>query len=208
MRKYKGLFITFEKSAEGLGGTTQSLQLQENMKRAGINSVLTREPGGTQVGQKLREILKYEKGLSRATELFLQMADRSQHYKEVLKPALKAGKVVISDRFFDSTLMYQGSGAGWKAAFLWRLHQATTGMLIPDLTFVLDGQPHRAMNENDNFEGRGEDYLRRVHDKILGLASKSNRYVILNGNQSIADLAEEIFNVVKTRFPEFFSSTG
>lgn len=206
MRKHKGIFITIEKSAEGLGGTTQSLRLERNMKRAGITTVLTKEPGGTQVGQKLRDIfLDPNLDLSKATELFIMMADRSQHYKEVLKPSLKSGKVVISDRYFDSTLAYQGSGRGWKTAFLWRLHQATTGMLLPDLTIVLDDVPHRPLRKTDRMESAGKEFHKRIHDSMLHLASKSNRYVVLDANGSEDDLAEEILNLVKSRFPEVFS---
>lgn len=205
MRSHKGVFITFEKTAEGLGGTTQARRLHESLKGAGIENVLTREPGGTPLGQELRKLMldpQYE--LSKAAELFIMMADRSQHYKEVLKPSLKAGKVVISDRYFDSTLVYQGSAQGWKTSFLLRLHQATTGMLFPDLTIVLDGTPHRLLSTEDRLEGMGTDFHNRVKAGMLYFAGKSNRYVVLNANQTEEELAEQILKIVKERFPNLF----
>jgi dTMP kinase len=201
----KGLFITIEKTREGLGGTTLSQNLHEQLNRAGMETVLTKEPGGTPVGQKLRELLlSTEWELSNAARLFIQMADRSQHYKEVLKPALKEGKIVVSDRYFDSTLVYQGSAAGWKTAFLLRLHQAATGMLLPDLTIVLDGTPYRELG-NDALEGKGEEFHRKVHDGMLYFASKSDRYVIVNTNQSEETVTSEVLRIVKERFPERFN---
>lgn len=200
MRSHKGFFITFEKTKEGLGGTTQANHLADNLKKAGYDVVLTKEPGGTELGQHLRQILLDPKQkLSKATELFLQLADRSQHYKEVLKPSLKAGKIVISDRYFDSTLAYQGAGSGWKSAFLWRLHQAATGSLLPDLTFILHGTPFRERDLNDRFERKGEDFHMRVERTMLHLAAKGGRYVLLNANQDEQELANEILALALER---------
>lgn len=162
----KGFMITFESTAEGVGKTTQARRLCEALREAGHDVLLTREPGGTDVGKQLREILltprAKEQELSKATELFLMFADRAQHYVEVLKPALKSGKIVVCDRFFDSTLTYQGRGRGWKTAFLYRLHQAATGGLLPDLTFVLDGTPHHENLNPDRFEREGSDFFEKV----------------------------------------------
>jgi len=203
MRKPKGIFITFESTAEGLGKSTQAQRLYENLKSAGYDVVLTREPGGTELGKQIREILltprPKEQELSKATELFLYQADRAQHYKEVLKPALKAGKIVISDRYFDSTLVYQGNGRGWKTAFLWRLHHATTGSLLPDLTIVLDGTTYRQSPNEDRIEQLGEDFFAKVKRGILHLASKSDRYVVLDANVDETDLANQILAVVRER---------
>jgi dTMP kinase len=131
------------------------------------------------------------------------MADRSQHYKEVLKPSLKEDKVVISDRYFDSTLVYQGSAQGWKTAFLLRLHHATTGMLLPDLTLVLDGTPHIDKSNGDRLERKGAEFHQRVRDGMLYFASKSDRYVIVNANQPEKVVAEQIWSIVKERFPKY-----
>lgn len=199
MRNHKGLFITFEKTKEGLGGSTQSLLLAECLTVWGYDVVLTREPGGTELGKQLRQMLLHGENLSKATELFLQMADRAQHYKEVLKPALRSGKIVISDRFFDSTLQYQGAGRGWKTAFLWRLHHATTGSLVPDITFVLDGKPHREVPNKDRLEGESEEFKGRIEQFMRFQAGKDTRYAVINANQSIDAVTEDILRVIDER---------
>jgi dTMP kinase len=202
MRSHKGLFISFEKTKEGLGGTTQAQQVAKALRRAGYEVVLTNEPGGTEFGQQIRSILLNPRNkLSKATELFLFMADRSQHYKEVLKPALKDGKIVICDRYFDSTLVYQGAGRGWKNALLWRLHHATTGSLLPNLTVVLDGEPHinRAENNPDRIEGEGTLFFDKVRSAMLHLTTKDERYVVMNANVDANTLTENILGVINER---------
>lgn len=200
MKNHRGLFITFESTKEGLGKTTQATLLAESLRRDGYEVVLTKESGGTDIGQQIRQILKYSKhDLSKATELFLQLADRAQHYKEVLKPSLKEGKIVISDRYFDSTLIYQGAGRGWKNALLWRLHHATTGSLLPDLTYVLDGESFRAMDSNDRFEREGTLFFEKVRNAMLHLTTKDNRYVLLNANVDAGVLAKQIRSVIDDR---------
>ena len=205
MRKHKGFFITIEGTAEGIGKTTQAQHLYENLKKAGYDVILTKHPGGTELGRKLREILltprPKEQELSKATELFLFYADYAQNYKETIKPALKARKIVVCDRFLDTTLAYQGSGRGWKTAFLLRLHHAATGSLLPDLTFVLDGTPHRGKPNDDRFEKLGSDFFRRVRSGMLHFAKKSDRYVVMNANVDETELAQAIFNIVKDRLP-------
>jgi dTMP kinase len=209
MGKFKGIFITFEKTAERLGGTTQAELLYHKLLGMGVDAVLTKEPGGTAIGTVLANLLKNPCAeMSKATELFLFMADRSQHYKEVLKPNLKAGKVVISDRYYDSTLVYQGYGRGWKTAFLWRLHQATTGSLLPDLTVVMDGVPHQdisALEDADRIEKAGDSFHLKVKEGMLHLAKKDNRYILVNANRSKEDIADEILTIVLNRFPAHFS---
>jgi dTMP kinase len=210
MRRHRGFFISFESTAEGLGKTTQTRHLVNNLKAAGHDVVATREVGGTPVGSKIREIfLDPANDLSKATELFLVMADRAQHYKEVLKPELKAGKIVVSDRFFDSTLVYQGSARGWKTALLWRLHQAAAGALLPDLTIVLDGTPFREQPNNDRFETLGADFFSKVKRGMLHLAGKSERYVLLNANESDeTELAQKIHKIVAERMTNYMTESN
>jgi dTMP kinase len=180
MRSHKGLFITIEKTREGLGGTTLAANLAEELRSQGYEVVLTRESGGTPLGVQIRAILKDpNQKLSKATELFLQLADRAQHYKEVLKPGLRDGKIVISDRYFDSTLMYQGAGRGWKTALLWRLHHATTGSLLPNLTIVLDGTPFRTLDNKDRFE-MDNDFQVRAEQFLRYYATKDARFAVLD----------------------------
>lgn len=202
MRNHKGLFISIEGTKEGLGKSTQARQVAKALRRDGYEVVLTREPGGTEFGQQVRSILlNPENKLSKATELFLFMADRAQHYKEVLKPALKEGKIVICDRYFDSTLVYQGAGRGWKNAFLWRLHHATTGSLLPNLTVVLDGESHidRAENNPDRIEGEGTLFFEKVKNTMLHLTTKDTRYVVVNANVEAEMLTRDILQVIHER---------
>lgn len=203
VRSHKGLFITFEGTSEGIGKSTQAELLTERLRNEGYEVVLTKEPGGTVFGQQIRSILldPRNKQLSKATELFLFMADRSQHYKEVIKPALKDGRIVICDRYFDSTLVYQGAGRGWKSAFLWRLHHATTGSLLPDLTVILDGVPHinRAENNPDRIEAEGTLFFDKVRNAMLHLATKDKRYAVLVANVDEKMLNQQVMELIETR---------
>jgi dTMP kinase len=176
------------------------MRLAYKLADMGYDVVLTRESGGTHLGKQLREmLLNPDNQLSKATELFLQMADRAQHYKEVLKPALRSGKIVISDRYFDSTLQYQGAGRGWKAALLWRLHHATTGSLLPDITFVLDGTSHREVPNDDRFEQEHEEFKGRIEQFMRLQATKDKRYALINANQSINEVSDEILRILDER---------
>lgn len=202
----RGVFITIEKTGDGLGGTTQSRLLYENLKRLGHKAILTKELGGTAIGQKLREmVLNPSTDLAPATVLFLIMADRAQHYYEVLQPYLEDGYFVISDRYYDSTLAYQGAGCGWKTDLLEQLHHTATGLLFPDLTFVLDGIPHRSRSQDDRFEKMDDSFYERVRNKMLELAHSHPRYHLLNANIPQNELSVQIFAEVKRRFPEYFS---
>lgn len=173
-----------------------------SLREAGYVVTLTREPGGTAFGQQIRDILlDPSNNLSKATELFLFLADRAQNYKEVIKPSLKAGHVVISDRYFDSTLVYQGAGRGWKSGLLWRLHHVTTGSLLPDLTIVLDGVPHidRQAERPDRIEAENQTFFERVRGAMLHQASKEKRYAIVNANVDIATLGRRILDIIHER---------
>lgn len=202
LKKKHGIFITFEGTAEGVGKTTQAHLLFEKLRLLGVKTVLTREPGGTEVGKQLREILLHHPGkLSKACEVLLFQADRAQNYKEVLKPALLSGKVVICDRYIDSTLVYQGAGRGWRLDELWKLHQLATNGLLPDLTVVLAGTSHKAPELNDRFEKLSNtNFFTRVRDGLLRQASTAERYKVLNANQPKQELADQILRIVQERF--------
>lgn len=205
----RGLFITIEKTADRLGGSTQAVRLAKQLQTMGIHNVTqTREPGGSELGEMLREILLYYKGnLAKATELFLFMADRAQHYEEVLKPALEKGYIVICDRFFDSTLSYQGAARGWDTDTLYQLHQLTTYGLFPDVTFVLHGKPHRPRSKEDRIERESDEFFERVKNRMLELASSSDRYVLLNANQPPEKITQQMVDVLKERFPHIFPAS-
>lgn len=202
VRSHRGLFISFEGTSEGIGKTTQARLLAETLRSEGYDVVLTRDPGGTKVGQLIRQILLDPTNkLSKATELFLFLADRAQHYKEVLKPSLKQGKIVICDRYFDSTLVYQGAGRGWKTTFLRRLHHATTGSLYPDLTLVLDGTPHinRAENNPDRIESEGTLFFETIRNAMLKLSTKDKRFAVICANDDAKALAIRIREIIDDR---------
>ena len=136
----RGIFLTIE-GIDGSGKTTQALLLKDYLKKHKSRQViLTREPGGTKAGEMIRKILLKKSGvdITPLTELLLYEADRTQHLKEVITPALKEGKIVISDRFFDATLAYQGFGRGVDLKLIKKIDELICRKLIPDLTLFLD----------------------------------------------------------------------
>jgi dTMP kinase len=194
MQKFKGFLITLE-GRDGLGKSTQAQLLADALQDRGYPVVLTREPGGTPAGRELRKIiLDPAYNLSKAALMLLYQADRAQHYKEVLKPNLKAGKIVISDRFLDSTLVYQGHGLGWSLPLLYRLHNATTGMLMPDLTFILDGTSFKALG-TDTLEALGNDFQKDLREGYLNLAATSPRYKVIPANQPVEYVSDLILSL-------------
>ncbi len=196
----RGMLITFEKTRDGLGGTTQAKHLAERLKKEGYEVVLTHEPGGTEIGKTIRQIVKHYPGeLGRATELLLFQADRAQHYKEVLKPSLLSGKIILCDRYFDSTLVYQGAGRGWNDAILWKLHKIATNLLLPDLTFVLDGTPPHRPPDVSRFEKLPDKFFERVREGMLKQAKTASRYTVIEANAPEEDIAAAIFDIVKYR---------
>ena len=132
-----GTFITFE-GVDGAGKTTQVHRLE---KALGKNVVVTREPGGTIISERIREIFLNSDGMTAQTELLLIAAARAQHVDELIRPALEANQIVICDRFIDATVAYQGYRGGIDLELIHRLNQTATGGLKPDLTFVLDLPP-------------------------------------------------------------------
>ena len=170
----KGKFITFEGS-EGCGKSTQSRLLYEYLKRKGKRAVYVREPGGTRISEKIRKILLApENHMSPICETLLYMAARVQVIKEIIQPALLEGKVVICDRFLDSTIVYQGYGLGIDLGFIKRVGNFVTGGIKPDLTIFLDlpiksGLKHRELKK-DRIEKRSIAYHLRVRKGYLKLA--------------------------------------
>src|SRR6266508_556294 len=163
-------FITFEGS-EGCGKSTQVQRLAARLERAGVPHLVTREPGGTPIGETLRELLQFashNSGMTPETELLLFEASRSQLVREVIKPALEHGMCVIADRFFDSTTVYQGAARTLDREMVERLNGFAVGDCVPDVTFVLDvdaataafrmQQPRRA----DRMEREPADFYQRV----------------------------------------------
>lgn len=171
----KGIFITFEGS-EGCGKSTQSKMLYEYLKAKGYGVIYLREPGGTKISEKIRALLLDHKNdaLSPESETLLYMAARAQLVSELINPALEKGKIVICDRFLDSTLAYQGYGLGMELKYIKAMGNFSTQGIKPDLTILLDlpveeGLKHRGGSE-DRIEKRSIVYHQRVRKGYLKLA--------------------------------------
>jgi dTMP kinase len=199
------LFITFE-GIEGCGKTTQIGHLTSFFKKARRPFLLTREPGGTEVGGKIREILlsSDNSGLEPMAELFLYVADRIQHYRQVILPALRQGKVVLCDRFADATTVYQGFGRGLDLAWIEEIHSRALENAKPDLTFLLDlpvevglkrawKRLKKDQTGEDRFEKEALDFHRRIREGYLTLARKEpSRIIVLDGMKDEQTLHGEI----------------
>ncbi|WP_320169663.1 dTMP kinase [Maridesulfovibrio sp.] len=201
------MFITFE-GIEGTGKTTQIKLLKAYLEGAGHEVVVTLEPGGSRIGGELRKILLNmdSTDITGECELFLYLADRAQHVSQVVQPALEAGKVVISDRFADSTIVYQGYGRGLDPKLLRELNDVAVCGHWPDLTVLLDIEPEiglkRAMTRNfqqnrmqeeGRFEAESLDFHGRVREGYLTWAALNNdRITVVKADQSPDDIFEEI----------------
>jgi len=173
----RGKFITFE-GPEGCGKSTQSGLLYKYLKKNGHRVVYLREPGGVKISEKIRKILLDAKnsGMSSECEMLLYMASRAQVVTDIIRPALEKGRIVICDRFLDSTVAYQGYGLGVDIALIKRIGVFATSGKVPDLTILLDlpvekGLTHRKFKE-DRIELRSLDYHRRVRNGYLDIARK------------------------------------
>ena len=182
----KGRLITIE-GVEGVGKSTNIALVRTLLEERGYEVVLTREPGGTQTGERIREILldKEEQAMTAMTELLLMFAARSQHVSEVIVPALAAGRWVISDRFTDSSYAYQGGGRELGIETVAALESLVLGDFRPDLTIVLDVDVatglERATRESeaDRFESEQASFFQRVRDTFLRLA-QADRYRVID----------------------------
>lgn len=200
-------FITFE-GVEGSGKSTQIRMAEECLKQWGIPHLVTEEPGGTPLGRKIREILLHRHAFAIAplSELLLFQASRYQHVETVIQPALRAGKVVLCDRYTDATIAYQGFGRGISLDRIQLLNDFATASLKPDRTFLfdmpvesgltrasqrMDQQPDRP--REDRFEQEALAFHQRVRDGYLSLAhDEPERFIILDGTKKIEDLHLEI----------------
>ena len=204
----RGFFITLE-GVEGSGKTTQAATLADALRNEGRAVIVTHEPGDTRAGEAIRKIfLDPEISLDIASELLLVLADRAQHVREKLRPGVEAGNVVISDRYSDSTVAYQGYGRGFDLPLLRQLNQLATAGMIPDLTIVLDcpaevgiartrervkGKPHKF----DRFESEMLEFHRRVREGFLAAAKgEPERVKIIDSQQSYETVTAEILAAV------------
>ncbi len=198
----QGLFITFE-GPDGCGKTTQMKLLAEYLEKKGEEVVLTREPGGKGLGEKVREILlNYDGEVSDRCESFLFLADRAQNIDIIVNPAVKAGKIVLCDRHIDSTVAYQGYGRGLDIERINMLNNLATNGKKPDLTFVFDVDVETSMKrvgkEKDRMESAGVEFHNRVRQGYLELAKQEpNRIKVIDATKSIEEIHDEVINILK-----------
>lgn len=192
------MLITFE-GIDGSGKSTQARLLVEHAGRAGWQPVAVREPGGTDLSERVRALLlDPDAHVGPRTELLLFSAARAQLVEEVIRPALSAGRLVVADRFYDSTTAYQGGGRGLaEPAWLAGFHTFVTGGLVPVRTYLVDAPldvaADRRGTERDRMEEAGDAFFERVRDAYLALAEReSERFVVLDGRRAVDDLHAEI----------------
>jgi len=208
-------FITFEGS-EGCGKSTQTQRLAARLEKLGIPFLITREPGGTAIGESIRDLLQFapqSAGMTPETELLLFEASRSQLVREVIKPALESGKCVIADRFFDSTTVYQGVARKLDRKIVRQLNAFAVGDCVPDITFLLDVDLTTARarmkgpRRPDRMEQQSDEFYEEVRDGYQELAnSQRDRVVIVQGWQSPDAIEKEIWETLSSRFPNLVKS--
>jgi len=195
----KGYFITFE-GIDGCGKSTQLDAVYDFLTSKGYKCIKTREPGALELGKKIREILLHHNGIvSDKCEMFLFLADRSQHIDTLIKPSVEKGMIVLCDRHTDSTIAYQGYGRGQDVEKLIELNNIATGGMKPDLTFLFDVDTEtgakRAGNNPDRMEASGKEFFNRVRQGYLSLAKRyPERIKVINGENS----KEIVYNEVKS----------
>ena len=193
----RGVFVCFE-GGEGSGKSTQSRLLQEWLRGEGYRTLLTFEPGDTAVGRKLRQIvLDPATGeLSHRTEVLLYAADKSEHVDTVVRPALDRGEVVITDRYVDSTLAYQGAGRALDGADVEQVARWATADLRPHVTVVLDLPPEQGLArfaERDRIEGESLEFHQRVRAAFLALAAADpGHYLVLDARAPVTEVSAAI----------------
>jgi len=203
-------FITLEGS-EGSGKSTQAERLSERLKRCGFQCILTREPGGTPIGETIRELLQFAPHNSTMTaeaELLLFEASRSQLVREVIKPALGRGMCVIADRFFDSTTVYQGAARKLDREIIERVNAFVVGDCVPDITFVLDvnaataeSRMQREARKADRMEQQPAEFYERVREGYRQLAKhEPKRIVMINGSGDVDEIEGQIWKMLCSRF--------
>ncbi len=216
-----GLFITFE-GGEGAGKTTQSTRLAERLQKLGLSVHLTREPGGTELGEQIRSIVKRDSNVDTAAETLLFAAARAQLVKQVIRPRLRRNSIVIVDRFIDSTVAYQGYGRGVDLAQIDAINRTATDGLLPDLTVFLDAEPHTMLNRVNTapslFDSEANPSTQRMGDRVgerrfeqeplsfhekvrkgyQELAKEGGRWCVVSADQAQHRIADAIWKRVRS----------
>lgn len=206
----RGVFISFE-GGEGVGKTTQIEKLSNYFRQNGRDVLVTREPGGTPLAEKIRQLIVQRDGgdWHATSELLLFLAARNEHVEGAIKPALAAGKIVLCDRFSDSTFAYQGYGRGQDLQLIEDLHRLVLHNFLPDLTFFLDmdsraglqraeGRIAENNSTEDRFEQLENDFHKRVRNGFLARAEQDKkRFHCLDASRSIDDIHHDIINILE-----------
>jgi dTMP kinase len=197
----KGLFIVFE-GPEGAGKSTQATLLYKYLKNKGYDVVLTREPGGTKLAEAVRKIILSPKmKIYPMTELLLYEAARAQHIEEVIKPSLQKNKIVISDRFADASVVYQGYARGLGTKFVEKLNKLVVCGCLPDITFVLDIPPKKGLkriklNRKTSFDRLEQENIKfhtKIREGYLNLAKKRKNFYIINVEDKTS---QEVYSII------------
>lgn len=218
---YPGFFITLE-GIEGTGKSTQIKRIAESLIAAGFPVFVTREPGGPPISEKIRRLLldPSHAEMTPLTEALLYQASRAQHVQEWILPRLTAGEIVISDRFYDASIAYQGAGRALGIDLVKQLSLIATTGLTPDLTIIIDlpveiglargrygSKNEFPEGEGDRLERENAAFHRKVRDTYLELAKTDNRFVLINGNQGIDAVFSEIHHQMMPFVRQKFQST-
>ncbi|MCQ2011214.1 dTMP kinase [Sporolactobacillus sp. STSJ-5] len=217
---HKGLFITFE-GPDGSGKTTQIHRLAGELERRGLPYLLTREPGGTEIGDKIRQlVLNPDQELAEKTEILLYAASRSQHVIEKIVPAVNAGQIVLCDRFVDASIAYQGYGLGQPVKVVKQINEFATGGILPDRTYLIDVSPEtgrsrmknrsgapeagvtKSADDLDRIEMRALTYHKRVREGFLSIYEENkSRIRLIDGEQD----HDHVFQDVIADFFQFIN---
>ena len=207
-------FVVFE-GGEGAGKSTQVEAFVEWLRERGDEVVVTREPGGTPIGERIRDILldRSWEAMDPRTEALLYAADRAQHVAEVIRPALEAGKIVVSDRFVDSSLAYQGLARGLGLDEIYEISRWAIGGTLPDLVLWLNVDPETALGrlseEPDRMEAQDQDFHKRVVAAYMELSSRfPERFVVIDATKPPAEVHKEVVATFAERCVECGTSLG
>jgi dTMP kinase len=195
------MFVTFE-GLDGSGKTTQAKLLQKRLEADGREVVATREPGGTELGEQVRQLVLHGGHVTPWAEALLYAASRAQHVEEVIRPALERGASVLCDRYLDSSVAYQGVARGLGLDRVLELNLAAVGGLLPDRTFLFLIDPaligERLRREHDRLESENADFHARADEGYRELAERfPERIVVLDGTRPAEELAEEVYGALR-----------
>ncbi|HIZ99088.1 MAG TPA: dTMP kinase [Candidatus Janibacter merdipullorum] len=201
MSSREGTFIAFE-GGDGAGKSTQVVRLAAALEEAGREVVLTRQPGGTALGAAVRELVLHGAAITPRAEALLFAADKAQHVEEVVLPSLERGAVVITDRYTDSSIAYQGAGRDLGAAEVAELQDWAVGGLAPDLTVLVDIDPgegrRRRGAEHDRMESEADAFHDRVRGHFRALAEEApHRYLVVDGSAAPEEIARLVWERVR-----------